>query len=140
MTHAIDASLGLPPSPSREALRWIWTLTFTDLQRDTRIIDKGEVVAGFGQAMWVEEQGGPLDLFIFVDPDHRTNGIGTSLLSWGERLARALGAEGVRAEVPEATWRDMNSFAHVGSRRSDRRSRCRRRWGMERMFRRYPTA
>jgi ribosomal protein S18 acetylase RimI-like enzyme len=101
LTHAIDASFGLPPSPSREALRWMWTLTSTDLQRDTRIIHKHEVVAGFGQAMWLEEQGGPLDLFIFVDPDHRTNGIGTSLLFWGERLARELGAEGVRAEVPE---------------------------------------
>jgi len=101
LTHAIDASLGLPPSPSRESLLWISTLTSTDLQRDTRIIDKDEAVAGFGQAMWREEQGAPLDLFIFVDPDHRTNGIGTSLLSWGERLARELGAEGVRAEVPE---------------------------------------
>jgi GNAT superfamily N-acetyltransferase len=101
LTHAIDASFGLPPSPSRESLRWIWGLTSTDLQRDTRIIAKDEVVAGFGQAMWLEEQGGPLDLFIFVDPDHRTNGIGTSLLSWGGRLARELGAEGVRAEVPE---------------------------------------
>ncbi len=79
----------------------MWTLTSTDLQRDTRIIHKHEVVAGFGQAMWLEEQGGPLALFIFVDPDHRTNGIGTSLLFWGERLARELGAEGVRAEVPE---------------------------------------
>jgi len=78
----------------------MWTLTSTDLQRDTRIIDKGEVVAGFGQAMWREEQAGALDLFIFVEPDHRTNGIGTSLLSWGERLARELGAEGVRAEGP----------------------------------------
>lgn len=102
LTHSIDASLGLPPSPSREALRWIWTLTSTDLQRDTRIIDKGEVVAGFGQAMWREEQGGPLDLFVFVDPDHRANGIATSLLSWGENLARERGAEGVRAEVPES--------------------------------------
>ena len=64
LTHAVDASFGLPPSPSREALRWMWTLTFTDLQRDTKIIDKDEVVAGFGQAMWREEQGGPLDLFI----------------------------------------------------------------------------
>jgi len=102
LTHAIDASLGLPPSPSREALLWIWNLTSTDLQRDTRIIDKDGVVAGFGQAVWREEEGGPLDLFIFVDPDHRTNGIGTALLSWGERLARELSAEGLRAEVPEA--------------------------------------
>jgi len=101
LTHAIDASLGLPPSPSRESLQWIWNLTSTDLQRDTRIIDKDEVVAGFGQAVWRGEEGGPLDLFIFVDPDHRTNGIGTSLLSWGERLSRELGADGVRAEVPE---------------------------------------
>ena len=52
--------------------------------------------------MWREDEGGPLDLFIFVDPDHRTNGIGTALLSWGERLARELSAEGLRAEVPEA--------------------------------------
>jgi len=101
LTHAVDASLGLPPSPSRESLQWIWNLTSTDLQRDTRIIDKDGVVAGFGQAVWRKEEGGPLDLFIFVDPNHRRNGIGTSLLSWGERLARELGAEGVRAEVPE---------------------------------------
>jgi len=101
LTHAIDASFGLPPGPSREALQWIWNLTSTDLKRDTRIIDEDQVVAGFGQAVWREEQGGPLDLFIFVDPDHRTKGIGTLLLSWGERLARELGAEGVRAEVPE---------------------------------------
>ncbi|HJX06539.1 MAG TPA: GNAT family N-acetyltransferase [Actinomycetota bacterium] len=101
LTHAVDASLGLPPSPSRESLQWIWNLTSTDLQRDTRIIDKDGVVAGFGQAVWRKEEGGPLDLFIFVDLNHRRNGIGTSLLSWGERLARELGAEGVRAEVPE---------------------------------------
>jgi len=101
LTHAVDASLGLPPSPSRESLQWIWNLTSTDLQRDTRIIDKDGVVAGFGQAVWRKEEGGPLDLFIFVDLNHRRNGIGTSLLSWGERLGRELGAEGVRAEVPE---------------------------------------
>jgi mycothiol synthase len=105
LTHAVDASLGLPPSPSRESLRWIWTLTSTDLQRDTRIIDKDEVVAGFVQAVWREEQGGPLDLFVFVDPGHRANGIGASLLSWGESLGRDRGAAGVRAEVPEGDTR-----------------------------------
>lgn len=101
LTEAIDASLGLPPSPIREFLQWTWHLSTTDLARDTRIIHQGERVAGFGQATWRKEQGGPLDLLVYVHRDHRANGIATSLLSWGESVARERGSEGVRAEVPE---------------------------------------
>jgi len=101
LIEAIDASLGLPPSPSREFLRWAWQLSAMDLARDTRIIEREEV-AGFGQALWRQEQGGgPLDLQVYVHPDHRANGIATSLLYWGESVARERGSEGVRAEVPE---------------------------------------
>jgi len=101
LTDAIDAFLGLPPSPTREFLRSIWNLSATDLARDTRIIHRGAHVLGFGEAIWREERGGPLDLLVYVRPDHRANGIGTALLSWGERVARERGSEGVRAEVPE---------------------------------------
>jgi Acetyltransferases len=100
LTEAIDASLGLPPSPTREFLQSVWRLSATDLARDTRIIE-GEEVVGFGQAIWRKEQGGPLDLLVCVHPDHRANRIATSLLSWGESVARERGSEGVRAEVPE---------------------------------------
>ena len=101
LTDAIDASLGLPPSPTREFLRSIWNLSATDLARDTRIIHRGAHVLGFGEAIWREERGGPLDLLVYVRPDHRANGLGTASLSWGERVARERGSEGVRAEVPE---------------------------------------
>jgi mycothiol synthase len=101
LSWAYDASLGLPPSPTREFLQSIWRLPATDLGRDTRIIERDQVVAGFAQAIWQKERGGPLDLLVFVHPDQQGNGIATSLLSWGESLARQRGAEGVRAEVPE---------------------------------------
>ena len=101
MTEAIDRSLGLPPSPTREYLRWSWRLSTTDLARDTRMIEREEGVAGFGQGIWRKEEGGPLDLVVVVHPEHRAKGIATSLLSWGESLARERGSEGVRAEVPE---------------------------------------
>jgi mycothiol synthase len=101
LTAAIDASLGLPPSAIREFLRSIWDLSGTDLARDTRIIHQGERVLGFGQAIWRKEKGGPLDLLVYVHPDHRADGVATALLSWGEDLARERGSEGVRAEVPE---------------------------------------
>jgi mycothiol synthase len=101
LTKAIDASLGLPPRPSREFLRWAWQLSAMDLARDTRIVEREEVV-GFGQTVWRDEQGGgPLNLDVYVHPDHRANGIATSLLSWGEGVARERGSGGVRAEVPE---------------------------------------
>ncbi len=101
LTWTVDASFGLPPSPTREYLQSVWRLAATDLARDTRIIEKDEVVAGFAQAIWQKEQGGPLDLRVFVHPDRRGNGIATSLLSWGESLGRDRGSGGVRAEVPE---------------------------------------
>ncbi len=101
LTEAVDASLGLPASPTREVLQGIWRLSTTDLSRDTRMVVREEVVAGFGQATWRTEQGGPLDLLVYVHPDHRANGIATSLLSWGESVAQERGSEGVRAEVPE---------------------------------------
>jgi mycothiol synthase len=101
LTRALDVSLGLPPSPTREFLQSIWRLPATDLARDTRIIERDRVVAGFAQAIWQKEQGGPLDLLVVVHPDQQGNGIATSLLSWGEGLAGRRGADGVRAEVPE---------------------------------------
>ena len=101
LTCALDASLGLPPSPTREFLQSIWRLSATDLARDTRIIERDQVVAGFAQGIWRQERGGPLDLLVYVHPDQQGNGIATALLSWGESLGRQRGAEGVRAEVPE---------------------------------------
>ncbi|MEO8476870.1 MAG: GNAT family N-acetyltransferase [Actinomycetota bacterium] len=102
LTEAIDASFDLPASPTREFLTWIWGRSETDLARDSRIIERNEIVAGFGQAIWRQERGGPLDLVVYVHPEHRTNGIATWLLSWGEQVAAGRGAEGVRAEVPES--------------------------------------
>lgn len=104
LTEAIDASFGLPPSPTREFLTWIWGIPETDLARDSRIIERDEIVAGFGQAIWRQERGGPLELVVYVHPDHRANGIATWLLSWGEQVAAGRGAEGVRAEVPEGDF------------------------------------
>jgi ribosomal protein S18 acetylase RimI-like enzyme len=101
LTGAIDASFGLPPSPARDFLQWIWNLSSTDFARDTRIIQQGERIIGFGQGIWRSERGGPLELLIFVHPGHRGNGIATTLLSWGEAMAQERGIEGVRAEVPE---------------------------------------
>jgi GNAT superfamily N-acetyltransferase len=94
-------TLGLPPSPSREFLQWAWHLSAANLAPDTRIIEREEVV-GFGQTIWRNQLGGgPLDLVVYVHPDHRAKGIATSLLSWGESVARKRGSEGVRTEVPE---------------------------------------
>ncbi len=101
VAEAIDASLGLPPSPTREFLSWAWHISATNLERDTRIIEREGVVAGFGQAIWRKEQDGPLNLDVYVHPDHRAKGIATSLLSWGENVARARGSEAVHADVPE---------------------------------------
>jgi mycothiol synthase len=113
LTAAVDASLGLPPSAIREFLRSIWDRSDTDLARDTRIIHQDEGVLGFGQAIWRKERGGPLDLLVYVHPDHRAHGIATALLSWGESLARERGSEGVRTEVPES---DMTGHALLRSR------------------------
>jgi mycothiol synthase len=96
--EAADRALGLPPEPIREELTWIWHLPTSDLERDTRILRDGDSVIAYGEAIWKHpDEGGPLDLSVRVHPDYRGAGIGSWLLSWGERLAGDRGSDGVRA-------------------------------------------
>ena len=96
--EAADRALGLPPEPIREELTWLWHLPTSDLERDTRILRDGDSVIAYGEAIWKHpDEGGPLDLSVRVHPDYRGAGIGSWLLSWGERLASERGSDGVRA-------------------------------------------
>ena len=96
--EAADGALGLPPEPIREELIWTWHLPTTDLKRDTRILRDGHAVIAYGEAIWKHpDEGGPLGLYVRVHPDYRGAGIGSWLLTWGERLAGERGADGVRA-------------------------------------------
>ena len=98
LLEAADQALDLPTEPMREELLWTWHLPTTNLDRDTRILRDTETVIAYGEAIWKHpEEGGPLGLFVRVHPDYRGAGIGTSLTTWGQRLAYERGAEGVRA-------------------------------------------
>jgi mycothiol synthase len=96
--EAADRALDLPPEPMREELLWTWHLPTTNLDRDTRVLRDAETVIAYGGAIWKHpDEGGPLNLSVRVHPDYRGAGIGTSLTTWGERLAHERGSEGVRA-------------------------------------------
>jgi mycothiol synthase len=105
---AADRALGLPAEPIREELIWIWHLPTTDLERDTRILRDGDDVIAYGEAIWKHpDEGGPLDLSVRVHPDYRGAGIGSWLLTWGERLAGERGSDGVRTVAA-----DRDTSAH----------------------------
>ncbi len=119
--EAADGALGLPPEPIREELTWLWHLPTSDLERDTRILRDGDAVIAYGEAIWKHpDEGGPLDLSVRVHPDYRGAGIGSWLLSWGERLASERGADGVRAFAADrdASAQDLlrsRGYVHVRS-------------------------
>ncbi len=96
-----DRGLGLDPDPIREYLTWIWHVPSTDLGRDTRLVLRDEVVAGYAQGIWNPEEGGPLGSLIRVHPDHLGRGIGSWALAWQEALAAERGSEGIRAQTAD---------------------------------------
>jgi mycothiol synthase len=119
--EAADQALGLPSDTIREELTWTWHLPTTDLERDTRVLRDAEAVIAYGEAIWKHpDEGGPLHLSLRVHPDYRGAGIGTSLMTWGQRLARERGSEGVRAFAADrdASAHDLlrsRGYAHVRS-------------------------
>jgi mycothiol synthase len=119
--EAADRALGLPPEPIREELTWIWHLPTTDLERDTKIVRDGDAVIAYGEAIWRHPaEGGPLDLSVGVHPNYRGAGIGSWLLTWGERRASERGSDGVRAFAPDrdASAQDLlrsRGYVHVRS-------------------------
>jgi mycothiol synthase len=112
--EAADRALGLPAEPIREELIWTWHLPTTDLERDTRILRDGDAVIAYGEAIWKHpDEGGPLGLSVRVHPDYRGAGIGSWLLTWGERLARERGSDGVRTFAAD---RDASAHSLLHSR------------------------
>jgi len=100
LAETVDRAFGLPLETTREFLSRLWNTPGTDLERDTRVVLVGETVVAFAQSMWWPEEGGPLILsWVATHPEHRGAGIETTLLSWGEDLARARGTDGIRVEV-----------------------------------------
>jgi mycothiol synthase len=114
LLEAADEALGLPPESIREELTWTWNLPRTNLERDTRILRDADAVIAYGEAMWNQDEGGPLHLSVRVHPDYRGRGIGSWLLAWGESLASERGSEGVRAFAADA---DAQAQALLRSRR-----------------------
>ena len=119
--EAADGALGLPSEPIREELTWTWHLPTIDLERDTRILRDGDAVIAYGEATWKHpDEGGPLGLYVRVHPDYRGAGIGSWLLTWGERLAGERGSDGVRtwAADRDASAQDLlrsRGYVHVRS-------------------------
>jgi mycothiol synthase len=100
VVEAADQTLGVPYEPIREELLYTWHLPTTDFERDTRVVREGGTVVAYGEAIWRHpDEGGPLQLFVRVHPDHRGAGIGTWLVEWGERLARERGSPGIRSFI-----------------------------------------
>jgi mycothiol synthase len=96
-----DAAIGLPADPPQDFLIWIWHLSTTQMDRDTKVVTHEGAMAAYGQATWRAEDGGPLDLYARVHPDHHGAGIGAWFAEWAEALAEERGAEGVRVEVAD---------------------------------------
>ncbi len=94
-----DRALGLDPDPIREYLTWIWHVPSTDLERDTRLVERNAEPAGFAQGIWRPDEGGPLDFLVRTHPDHMGRGIGSWALTWGEALAAERGSEGIRVQT-----------------------------------------
>lgn len=120
LLEASDRALGLPAEPFREELMWTWHLPTTDLERDTRILRDAETVIAYGEAIWKQDEGGPLSLSVRVHPNYRARGIGSWLLTWGESLASERGSEGVRAYAADLDARAQGllrsrGYVHVRS-------------------------
>jgi mycothiol synthase len=96
-----ERALGFPNEPIREELVWTWHLPTTDLERDTRLVRDGHDLIAYGEGTWNLDRGGPLLLYVAVDPDHRGRGLGTELATWGEDLAERRGSHGVRSIVAD---------------------------------------
>jgi mycothiol synthase len=108
-----DRALGLGPDQVREYLTWVWHLSSTDLERDTRLVEHGTQPACFAQATWDPDEGGPFNVLIRVHPDHLARGLGSWALAWAETLAAERDVDGVRAR---ATDRDAAAHELLSSR------------------------
>ena len=113
LIDSADLALGLERDPVRDFLKWIWHVPSTVLERDTRIVLRGDVVACFAQALWNREEGGPLQVMARVHPGHRRVGLGTWSVWWAEGVAAERGSEGTRARIAH---RDEEAAALLGAR------------------------
>jgi mycothiol synthase len=96
-----DAACGLPADPPQDFLTWIWHLAATQMHRDTKVVMHEGAIAAYGHAVWRVAEGGPLDLYARVHPDHLGEGVGAWFVAWAEALAEERGAEGIRVEVAD---------------------------------------
>jgi mycothiol synthase len=103
----------------REELEWFWHLPYVDLARDTVVVEAGDDLAGYGDALWDPASPGPLVGSGAVHPSHRGREIGTAIVRWTATVARERGAPGVRhfgVSVGDTAARallEANGFSHV---------------------------
>jgi mycothiol synthase len=103
----------------REELEWFWHLPYVDLARDTVVVEAGDDLAGYGDALWDPASPGPLVGSGAVHPAHRDREIGTAIVRWTATVARERGARGVRhfgVSVGDTAARallEANGFSHV---------------------------
>jgi mycothiol synthase len=121
LIEAADRSLGVPPDPVREELRWVWHLATTDLERDTRLVRDGRTLVAYAEATWKDPDAGePLEVLVRVPSDRTGTGIGGWLLDWAEAVAEERGCQGIRAWAVDrdADLQDLlrsHGFVHVRS-------------------------
>lgn len=105
----------------REELAWFWHLAHVDLTRDTVVVAAGDVLAGYGDALWDPASPGPLVGSGAVDPSHRGRGIGTAIARWTRDAAHERGAPGARhggvhvGDTAAQALLEANGFTHVRS-------------------------
>ena len=103
----------------REYLEWIWHVPSVDPARDTLLLHDGSDLAGYGEAFWDPETGGPMSVSGTVRPTHRGRGVGTALLQRNREVASARGVTGLRHpgihvdDLASRALLETNGFRHV---------------------------
>jgi mycothiol synthase len=82
-----DESLGVEPNSGETFLRWILTLPFLLLDRDSVVVEHGGAPAAFAVAIRdPASEGSAMEWFGMVDPAHLGRGVGGWLVTWADRV------------------------------------------------------
>ena len=117
LLRACDLADAGVEDPVRDHLRDDWRFPTFELGRDSRVVVEGDEVVAYVSVAGLNPERS-LEIFGGVHPSHRGRGLGTDLVSWGERRAaeRSPALPVLRASAPAADAAGRRLFEARGFR------------------------